>query len=153
MPDEGAVGECPIDGSALTEIGEAGILDPDKRWEAQTTRYRCEHGHMIFVAESEPIDTAEGEEAKKQEESLPPLVKKPFVEEVMQEYPPIGKYRVRLLHNTKHPEGRYIDIREYVSAEKFEGFTRRGIRISTVEQADILRDVLTEIIASGKLKA
>ena len=53
-------GRCPFDGTKLTEIGSAGIVDPENRWDAETTRYRCSKDHMIFVAKAARIDMAEG---------------------------------------------------------------------------------------------
>lgn len=51
-------------------------------------------------------------------------------EEVLREFPSAGKHRIRLIANPKKPEiAPVLDIREYVSAEVFEGFTRRGIRV------------------------
>lgn len=68
-------------------------------------------------------------------------------EEVLQEYPPVGKYRVRLVHNLRRPsENPTLDIREYISSETFEGFTRRGIRIGDRAQMDLLRDILKEVL-------
>lgn len=52
-------GTCPSDGKPLEFIGSAGIIDADTRWEAETDRYRCPDGHMIFIADSKPIDEAE----------------------------------------------------------------------------------------------
>ncbi len=66
-------------------------------------------------------------------------------EEVLREFPPIGKYRIRLLSGAK-PKERTLDIREYVSGETFEGFTRRGIRLSDRAQVELLRDVLSELL-------
>jgi len=65
-------------------------------------------------------------------------------DEVLREFPPIGKYRVRHLRHTK-TGAETLDIREYVSAETFEGFTRRGIRMDRA-QADLLRDLLRDIL-------
>ena len=71
-------------------------------------------------------------------------------EEVLREFPPLGKYRMRLVRNPRKPgEMPTLDIREYVSAETFEGFTRRGIRIGDRAQMDLLRDVLKEILEAG----
>ncbi|MBV8878874.1 MAG: hypothetical protein JO332_02810 [Planctomycetaceae bacterium] len=69
----------------------------------------------------------------------------PGKEEVAREFPPLGKYRVRLL---RHPKtgAKVLDIREYVSGESFEGFTRRGIRLGDLGQLDLLRDVLAELV-------
>ena len=71
-------------------------------------------------------------------------------EEVLREFPPLGKYRMRLVRNPRKPgEMPTLDIREYISAETFEGFTRRGIRIGDRAQMDLLRDVLKEILEAG----
>jgi len=71
---------------------------------------------------------------------------KPLKEQVLKEFGSIGKYKVRLLHNPRRPqEEPVLDIREYVSADTFEGFTRRGIRLTERAQMDILRDVLREV--------
>jgi hypothetical protein len=66
-------------------------------------------------------------------------------EEVIREFPPIGKYRIRLLAHPKTRE-KSLDLREYVSSETFEGFTRRGIRLTDRAQAELLRDVLSEVL-------
>lgn len=72
---------------------------------------------------------------------------KPIAEEVLREFPPMGKYRIRLVKNPRKPQERpTLDIREYISSETFEGFTRRGIRIMERAQMDLLRDVLDEIL-------
>lgn len=47
---------------------------------------------------------------------------KPAREEVLREFSPLGKYRVRLLQDPRKPgSGPILDIREYVSADTFEG--------------------------------
>ena len=47
---------------------------------------------------------------------------KPATEEVVREFAPLGKYRVRLVRNPKRPDSLpTLDIREYVSTERFEG--------------------------------
>lgn len=68
--------------------------------------------------------------------------------EVLREFPPIGKYRIRLLSAPQHDVAPVLDIREYVSAETFEGFTRRGIQLSVVQILD-LRDILKEVLERG----
>ena len=72
---------------------------------------------------------------------------KPQKEEVIREFPPLGfRYRVRVLANPKSKQ-KTLDIREYVSSETgFEGFTRRGIRLSDRAELDLLRDILKEIL-------
>lgn len=75
---------------------------------------------------------------------------KPIKEEVLREFPPLGKYRIRLVRNPRRPgEAPALDIREFISSETFEGFTRRGIRMSDRAQMDLLRDVLKEILEAN----
>jgi hypothetical protein len=75
------------------------------------------------------------------------LTSGPGKEEVVREFAPLGKYRVRLLRNPKHPQTEpSLDIREFVNNDRFEGFTRRGIRLSDRAQMDLLRDILKEAL-------
>ena len=72
-----------------------------------------------------------------------------IAEEVVKEFPPIGKYRVRLIRHPKKPQDPpLLDVREYITGADFEGFTRRGIRISDPLQMAMLREILTEILKS-----
>lgn len=43
-----------------------------------------------------------------------------------------------------------LDIREHVSSEGFEGFTRRGIRLGDRAQIDLLRDILKDVLESER---
>lgn len=71
----------------------------------------------------------------------------PSREQVLREFNPLGKYRVRLLVDPGKAGARpTLDIREYVSTQTFEGFTRRGIRISAKAELDALREVLLEVL-------
>ena len=71
---------------------------------------------------------------------------RPRAEEVVREFPPIARYRIRLLA-AEGAKGRTLDIREYiVNHDSFEGFTRRGIRLSDRAQVELLRDVLSELL-------
>lgn len=72
----------------------------------------------------------------------------PVREVVTREWPPLGKYRVRLVEHPKTHE-KSLDIREYVSGSSFEGYTRRGIRLNARAQIDLLRDALKEILESS----
>jgi hypothetical protein len=48
---------CPIDGSALMELGSHGIVDWEGNWDAETTKYECaDKKHVIFVADKEAIE-------------------------------------------------------------------------------------------------
>ncbi len=67
-------------------------------------------------------------------------------EDVIREWPPMGRYRIRLLAQPK-TQTKTLDIREYVdSPNVFSGFTRRGIRLSDRAQVDLLRDILSEVL-------
>ena len=72
-------------------------------------------------------------------------------EEVLREFPPLGKYRVRLLSDPKGKK-RTLDIREFVTSDTFEGFTRRGVRLSEAAQLDVLRDILKEVLDCGMMQ-
>lgn len=74
----------------------------------------------------------------------------PRHEEVLQEFPPIWKYRIRIVKN-KERGTVSLDVREYATGPGFEGFTRRGIRLSATTQLKLLRDALTDVIEGGKL--
>lgn len=63
---------------------------------------------------------------------------------VLREFPPIGKYRVRVIREDGSLDT-FLDIREYVDSEQFSGFTRRGIRLNT-EQACLLMESIREAI-------
>lgn len=69
----------------------------------------------------------------------------PGQEEVIREFPPVGKYRIRLLARPKTKE-KALDLREFVCSETFEGFTRRGIRLIDRAQVELLRDILSEVL-------
>lgn len=73
---------------------------------------------------------------------------KTMKEEVLREFPPLGKYRVRVVMNPR-TKVKTLDIREYVQGETFEGFTRRGIRIWDKLQLELLKDILREILEPG----
>jgi hypothetical protein len=66
-------------------------------------------------------------------------------DEVIREFPPIGKYRIRLLSGKEGQ--RVLDIREYVTGETFEGFTRRGVRLAEAD-VELLRKMVDEIVSS-----
>ena len=72
-------------------------------------------------------------------------------EELIHEYPALGeKYRVRVLRKENGKATvTSLDIREYVDAEKFQGFTRRGIRLTGARDVQLLRDALSDAIARG----
>jgi hypothetical protein len=72
---------------------------------------------------------------------------KAVMEVVVKEFPPLGKYRVRILEHPKTHQ-KVLDIREFVSNDSFSGYTRRGIRLSDKAQIDLLRDVLGDVLQS-----
>ena len=75
---------------------------------------------------------------------------KPGRDQVLREFPPVGKYRIRLLVDPSKPGAQpTLDIREYVASQSFEGFTRRGIRLTAKADMDVLRDVLLEVLGQA----
>jgi hypothetical protein len=54
-------------------------------------------------------------------------------ENVTKEFEPVGERRIRIIDN------RAIDIREYVEADTFTGFTRKGIRVNREEAKQIVK--------------
>lgn len=70
---------------------------------------------------------------------------------VIQELQSTGKYRVRIVKPA--PDGDVmVDIREYVCTSDFQGFTRRGVRL-TIGQAielggtmDVVRRMFKEVV-------
>lgn len=66
---------------------------------------------------------------------------------VIRELAPVSRYRVRVLEDDKSRK-RVVDIREWILGDRFEGFTRRGIRLTDRAQVDLLRDALREILES-----
>jgi hypothetical protein len=83
-------------------------------------------------------------------DGTPPEAKKVFADEVLQEFVPVGKYRIRLLKDPKRGV-KTLDIREYATGDGFEGYTRRGIRLTENAQLRLLRDAITDIIDGKKL--
>ncbi len=79
LPKAGPHGSCPTCDEPLVFVGSAGIVDPDDRWDVEATRYRCEGGHMVFVADAERIDAGEVEAAKEDRdtETWDPLKEEP----------------------------------------------------------------------------
>lgn len=77
-----------------------------------------------------------------------------FKEIVCHEFPAIGKYRVRLVKaDLKDPVT--LDVREYVKGANgatFEGFTRRGIKLSSTKDIMALRDALTIALSMLEVK-
>lgn len=68
---------------------------------------------------------------------------KPVKETVLKEFPPVRKYRTRIVKNPQKflP---ILDVREYVSTESFEGFTRRGVRLESGNEIDLMIEILKE---------
>jgi len=67
---------------------------------------------------------------------------------VLREFPDVGKYKVRLVQKSRRDPKKILDIREYVNAPTFQGFTRRGVRIMVDEELSKLRAILDDIATS-----
>lgn len=65
---------------------------------------------------------------------------------VIREFPQLNsKYRVRLLSIDNGNQ--VLDIREYIASDTFQGFTRRGIRLSVPQDTATLANLLAELHA------
>lgn len=71
-------------------------------------------------------------------------------EDIVLEFAPITKYRVRVLNG---PQGRVLDVREYISNRDWEGYTRRGIRLTDRDQVGLLKDILESLLQSDLLQS
>ena len=72
---------------------------------------------------------------------------------VLREFPGFGRCRVRLVKSSTGPRASIVlDVREYAKSDSFEGFTRRGIRIASLEDARRLREALEAIEGEQLLK-
>ena len=65
---------------------------------------------------------------------------------VIAELSPIGVRRVRVVESVFDGEAPKLDVREYVSAANYEGFTKKGIRLS-VEEATELKAHIEQFLA------
>ena len=70
---------------------------------------------------------------------------------VLTNFENLGKYKVRLLKSEKTSAPPMLDVREYITGDSFEGFTRRGIRLNPGQMRGLLK-ILKEIEARGLLK-
>ena len=68
---------------------------------------------------------------------------KNFKQDVLKEYDPINDIRVRVVSDIRP---KVLDIRVFVSATNFTGFTKKGLRFDVKEDIQALRDRLTEVI-------
>jgi len=66
---------------------------------------------------------------------------------VLRDFPDVGKYKVRLM-TAGRDNGRtktWLDVREYASGPNYMGFTRRGVKLSTLEELRLLRETIEKI--------
>ncbi len=74
---------------------------------------------------------------------------------VVREFAQVGKHRVRVVRSSISPRASVIlDVREYVGGPdtSFEGFTRHGIRLTSLAEVRILREALDAIESEKLLK-
>jgi hypothetical protein len=67
-------------------------------------------------------------------------------DKIIREFKQIGRYRIRLLHPRDNPKEIVLDIREYVNAPEqgLQGFTRRGVRLTSVQDMLVLGSTLVD---------
>lgn len=89
---------------------------------------------------------------------MPQNTKSGYVEETVKEFPSICKqneseYKITVRKRKEGAIPPYVlDIREYVTAEKYTGYTRRGIRVSKVSDMESLQAALEELKESDWFK-
>lgn len=66
-------------------------------------------------------------------------------DKVLAEFPPIGKYKVRLIEG---PRGKALDIREFIQTESFSGYTRRGVRLQYPADVEALAKSLADALTA-----
>ena len=73
---------------------------------------------------------------------------------VVREFPPIeaGKYKIRLLRGVQASDLLTLDVREWSEGKNFRGFTRRGVRITSIQGLVALRDTIGKIIDEARDK-
>ncbi len=72
-----------------------------------------------------------------------------FQQEVVMEYEPVGKYKVRLVREGSRAGGEprmILDIREFISSEQYTGFTKKGVRLSTSDELTTLASILDSLM-------
>ena len=77
----------------------------------------------------------------------------PAVALTLRDFPSFGKIRVRLMHSQKPSrKSTWLDLREYENGPNYQGFTRRGVKLTSLEDVRLLREAL-ETIEREKLLA
>lgn len=66
-------------------------------------------------------------------------------DKVLAEYPPIGKYKIRLIEGAR---GKVLDIREFIQTDSFSGYTRRGVRLQYPADVEAFAKSLADVLAS-----
>lgn len=66
---------------------------------------------------------------------------------VIREFPDIGKYKVRLVQKSSRDPSLILDVREYANSPTYQGFTRRGVRLSLEGEGQKLKAVLDQLAA------
>lgn len=65
---------------------------------------------------------------------------------VLRDFPDLGKLRVRLMMTQSASRtATWLDIREYESGPNYMGFTRRGVKLASLDQVRLLREALQTI--------
>jgi hypothetical protein len=70
----------------------------------------------------------------------------PAVALTLRDFPSIGKIRVRLMQSQRPSRtSLWLDLREYENGPNYEGFTRRGFRLTSLDDVRLLREALETI--------
>ena len=71
-------------------------------------------------------------------------------DKVLAEFPPVGKYKVRLIEGSR---GKVLDVREHVQTDSFSGYTRRGVRLQYPADVEALMKSLADALAQHPISA
>ena len=82
----------------------------------------------------------------KAETAGPARKRKPMDQVVVREFPQIGRYRVRLVRESREGAPLHFDVREYAVGASFEGFTRKGIRLAGPDDLARLREAIDQAL-------
>ena len=72
--------------------------------------------------------------------------RKPLDQVVVREFQQIGRYRVRLVRESKEGSPLHLDVREYAVGANFQGFTRKGIRLTAPDDLARLREAIDQAL-------
>lgn len=66
---------------------------------------------------------------------------------VIREFPRIdGRYRIRVLSTEGDPPKVVFDVREHLKTPRYSGYTKRGIRLSSLQGLRVLAEAIRQVL-------